>query len=139
MSELLEKAERLLECDRLVSELDAQLKAAKEERDEANIELVELMLDSELQSLNFKGKLLYLTTRPSVSYDKEQEEAFFNALRTNGYADIIRPAVNSRTLTATVTKELMAEDGNGNRALPDWIKGYLKIYEETKVSMRKGS
>lgn len=127
-----------IESDAKVKELDEQLKAAKAERDALNKELAAEMGEQELQSLKYKGKMLFLATRPQVSYDKEREDEFFAALRRNGLADIIRPTVNSRTLTATVMKELAGEDENGNRTIPEWIKPYLSIYEEPAVNMRKG-
>lgn len=135
--DLLEQAARLLDCEQEVKRLENELKAAKEERDEANLTLAELMTENETQSVNYKGRTLYLAVRRQVSYDKEQEEEFFHALRKNGLADIVRPAVNSRTLTATVTRELLTEDVDGNPALPEWIAPFIRIYEETKVNIRK--
>lgn len=135
--ELLEQAALLLECEKEVKRLEDELKAAKAERDEANLTLAELMEDNETQSVNYKGRTLYLSVRRQASYDKKQEEEFFRALRENGLADIVRPTVNSRTLTAVVTKELMSEDENGNPSLPEWIAPFIRIYEETKVNIRK--
>lgn len=138
MNDLLEKAALLLEKDREVKDLKERLKKAEEERDDANLELTDIMLDNETQSIDYKGKKLYLISKPYVNAVKEREEEFFEALRKHSYADIIRPTVNSRTLSATVTNEIMTTDENGNSVIPEWIQPYLNIYTETKVAIRKG-
>ncbi len=136
--DLLNQAGLLLEYDQQIKDMEQELKGMKERRDEINAGLAELMADNETQNLNYKGHIFYLSVWRSVSYDKEQEESFYHALRENGLADIIRPTVNSRTLTATVTKELMQEDEDGNSNLPEWIQPFITIYEKTKVNVRKG-
>ena len=138
MSDVFKLAGLYIESDAKVKELDGLLKAAKAERDALNRELAASMGDQELQSFKYKGKMLFLTTRPRVSYVKELEVEFFAALRGNGWADIVRPTVNSNTLTAAVIKEIAGEDENGNRTLPEWIAPYLNIFEEPAVNIRKG-
>lgn len=135
---LLDLAERLIAADERVKSLDDLLDAAKRERTALNKALAEAMIDAEMQSVSLKGRLLYLGRTTSVAYDKGLEAEFFAALGRHGFGDIIRPTVNARTLTAAVTKELMEEDEDGNRALPKWLEEYVSVYEEPKVGIRKG-
>ena len=136
---LLELAARLAERDEEVKRLDGELSKVKAERETANQELTARMVDEDMQSFCHRGlgKSFFLTVQRSVSYDREREEEFFQALRDHRWGEIIRPSLNSRTLTAAVTKEMMTEDENGSLSLPGWIEEYVTVFERPKVGMRK--
>lgn len=137
MMAVTQKALELKELDELIKGMEKEVKEYKALREETNQALALLMVDEEMQSLNCAGTIFYLSKQCHVSYDKDQESGFFEALRANDYGAIIRETINSQTLKAAVTKEIMQEDAVGNPVLPDWAAPYLVIFEQPKVNMRK--
>ena len=130
---MIDTARQLLAAEAEVREIAEQLDEAKARRDALNGQLVQQMTDEEVQSLNVSGKLLYLDRTVQASYDKSVEDKFFEALEGHGYGAIIKPTVNSRTLTASV-RELIEANGD---ELPDWLDGMVKVFYQPKVKIRK--
>lgn len=114
--------------------LEAQAKAAKQERDDLEAALVDAMLDEELQSLKVQGRLLSLRQQMHVTPDMTKEEQLFGALEAHGLGSIIKRTINRNTLTATV-KEQMEINGD---ELPAWLDGVVNIFEQPKIGIRKG-
>lgn len=129
---MIDLAKQLIEAEARVKEIDETLKEAKAERDRLNVAMADAMLDAEVQSLNVAGKVLYLNRRIAASYKKEIQDQFFAVLEGHGLGAIIKPNINSRTLTATVREQIEQNDGE----LPEWLDGMVDIFEETKVGIR---
>lgn len=130
---MIELARELLDAEARVKELEDEVKRAKEVRDGLNDALAERMTDEEVQSLNVSGRMLYLRPQVYASYKKEIEDVFFDALEGHGYGAIIKPTVNSRTLTASVRELIEENDGQ----LPRWLEGMVDVFTQTKVAIKK--
>ena len=57
----------------------------------------------------------------------------FDALRAEGYGDMITETVNANSLSSFV-KEQIAENGD---ELPSWLHGLVNVFEKTTVGVRK--
>ena len=58
----------------------------------------------------------------------------FQALKDNGYGEIVTETVNANTL-ASFVKEQMAEN---NDEVPEWIAQVVNTFEKVSVGIRKG-
>lgn len=130
---IMELADRYINQDQHVKELDEELKVAKAAREETMQRLAEEMTDNELQSLNKNGRTLYLAETISVTVPAENKDALISALKKQGYGELIRPNVSSQTLTALV-KELA---GDADVYVPEWLEGIVNLYRAPKVNIRK--
>jgi hypothetical protein len=98
---------------------EAELKALKSEYYELEETVFAVMENADVQKVSVKGRTLYrkIDTYASIT-DKEAGYAW---LKANDFGSIIKPAVNARTLTATM-KEFMAEGGEIDESITITIK-----------------
>lgn len=63
-----------------------------------------------------------------------RKEDMFQALKSNGYAELVTETVNANTLASFVKeqKEL------NNDEIPDWISSVVSVFEKVSVGVRKG-
>jgi prophage DNA circulation protein len=126
-------ADQYINQDQHVKELEEELKVAKAAKEETMNSLAEAMTDEEMQSINKRGKTLYLAETISVTVPAENKDALITALKKQGYGELIRPNVSSQTLTALV-KEL---SGDADIYVPEWLEGIVNLYRAPKVNIRK--
>ena len=124
-----------------------RLRGLREERDDqerivkdiiADIEdterrLAEAMIDSETQNFTRAGRMFCLTTKVRASALAGAKQELFEALKQNGFGDLVCETVNANTLSSFVKEQLA---GNEDR-LPEWLDGLVKVFEQTGVSVRK--
>lgn len=139
---ILELADKLKELREKKKDLDDQVKANNAEIDSIEEQLVQAMLQEEMQNFNRAGTLFYLNTKVFASAIPEKKTDLYEALKENGFADVVVETVNSNTLSALV-KEQIAEidevDDSGKPVLPEWLNGLVNTYEKQSVGMRKSS
>ena len=81
-------------------------------------------------------KLYAKTVEPDLPAAALHEAAYallFDALRAEGYGDMITETVNANSLSSFV-KEQIAENGD---ELPGWLHGLVNVFEKTTVGVRK--
>lgn len=115
--------------------LEERLEKVKAAIDEISFKLSDRMAETETQNFTRSGKMYVLSTKTYASQVAEQKDALYQALKTQGYGDLVHETVNALSLTAFV-KEQMA--GNLDR-LPDWLQGLVNTYDKTTVVVRKAS
>lgn len=130
---MLNVAKEFIEINKQIDDLDQRLKELKVDRDSLNERLTQEMIDNEMQSLNCRGKILYLNTTLQASYNKEIQDKFFEVLEGHGYGALIKPTVNANTLKATVREMIEQNDGE----LPTWLDGMVTTFHQTKVNIKK--
>ena len=139
---MLELADKLKELREKKKMLEDQVKANNAEIDSIEEQLVQSMLDEEMQNFNRAGTLFYLNTKVFASAVPEKKAELYEALKENGFADVVVETVNSQTLSGLV-KEQIAEideiDDNGKPVLPEWLNGLVSTYEKQSIGMRKSS
>lgn len=115
-------------------ELDAQVKELGAEIERLDLELSDAMTEAECERFSRNGATFYLNTRLFASPMAGRKEDMFQALKSNGYAELVTETVNANTLASFVKeqKEL------NNDEIPDWISSVVSIFEKVSVGVRKG-
>lgn len=117
------------------AELEARLDKVKADIDEVSYKLSGLMAESETQNFTRAGRMYILQTRTFASAVADQKDELYQALKQNGYGDLVHETVNANSLTAFV-KEQMSEHQDG---LPPWLEGLVNTYDKTTVVVRKST
>ena len=130
---MLEWADRLKALRDHKAELEAELKDINSRIDDADWHLSNLMAESETQNFTHAGTMFCLTTKTRASAKAGRKDDLFEALRGEGYGDMITETVNANSLSSFV-KEQIAENGD---ELPGWLHGLVNVFEKTTVGVRK--
>ena len=116
-------------------DLERELKELNARLDETDAALASAMLESETQNFTRSGVMFCLTSTTRASAAAERKDDLFDALRAEGYGDLIYETVNANSLSAFV-KEQMTENFD---TLPNWLSGLVNVYEKTTVGVRKAA
>ena len=130
---MFELADRLRALRDEKAEAKQHLKEIKAEMDEVDYRLSELMAESETQNFTRAGTMFCLTTKTRANAAPGRKDELFDALRAEGYGDMITETVNANSLSSFV-KEQIAENGD---ELPGWLRGLVNVFEKTTVGVRK--
>lgn len=115
--------------------LEARLEKVKADIDEINYKLSEMMASTETQNFTRSGRMYILQTKTFASPVAAQKDELYQALKDNGFGDMVRETVNANSLTAFV-KEQMTENAD---ALPPWLTGLVSTFDKTMVVVRKST
>jgi len=132
---LFEWADRLKALRDRKDELEAELKQVNMDIDNADWHLSNLMAENETQNFTRAGTMFCLTTKTRANAAAGRKEELFDALRAEGFGDLITETVNANSLSSFV-KEQIAENGD---VLPEWLSGLVSIFEKTTVGVRKAA
>lgn len=115
-------------------ELDTQVKELGAEIERLDLALSDAMTEAECEIFSRNGTTFYLNTRLFASPMAGRKEDMFQALKSNGYAELVTETVNANTLASFVKeqKEL------NNDEIPDWISSVVSVFEKVSVGVRKG-
>ena len=132
---LFELAERLKAAKDRKKELDAETKANNAVIEDLDRQLAEQMAEQEVDRFSRNGSLFYLSSRLFASPRAGEKEPMIEALKANGYGDLVTETVNANTL-ASFANERMAESETGE--LPGWLDAVVSTFEKVSVGVRKG-
>lgn len=115
-------------------ELDTQVKELGAEIERLDLALSDAMTEAECERFSRNGTTFYLNTRLFACPMAGRKEDMFQALKSNGYAELVTETVNANTLASFVKeqKEL------NNDEIPDWISSVVSVFEKVSVGVRKG-
>lgn len=128
-------AEKLKELRETKKNTEQELKEINADIDSAETALVQLMVDTETQNFTRNGTMFCLTSTIRASAVDGRKDELFDALRQQGFGDLIYETVNANSLSAFV-KEQMFEN---EHELPEWLSGLVNPFEKTGVSVRKAA
>ena len=132
MFDLADELKRLRD---LKDDLEAQVKDVNAKIEEADYKLSEVMAETETQNFTRAGTMFCLTTKTRASAAAGVKDDLYEALRDNGYGDLVYETVNANSLSSFV-KERIEENGD---ALPDWLMGLVNVFDKVTVSVRKAT
>ena len=132
---LFELADQLKAAKERKKELDAATKANNAVIEDLDRQLSEAMTEQEVDRFSRNGSLFYLSSRLYASPKAGEKEQMIEALKANGYGDLVTETVNANTL-ASFAKERIAESETGT--LPDWLDAVVSTFEKVSVGVRKG-
>ena len=133
MTDMFTLADRLKALRERKDELADETKANNTEIEKTELELSQLMAQTETQSFQRAGTLFYLATKTYASANKEQKDELYETLKNEGYGSLITETVNANSLSAFV-KEQMSENDD---TLPDWLEGKVNVFDKVTVNLRK--
>ena len=113
--------------------LEAELKQVNMDIDNADWYLANHMTETETQNFTRAGVIFCLTTKTRASALAGQKEALYEALRSQGYGDLVYETVNANSLSAFVKEQIEANKD----ALPEWLDGLINVFDKTTVGVRK--
>ena len=132
---MLQLAEQLKALRDKKTELEAYVKEINAEIEEVDFKLASMMAESETANFTHAGTMFSLTTKTRASAMAGNKEELFEALRREGYGDLVYETVNANSLSAFV-KEQIAENDD---VLPGWLEGLVSVFEKTSVGVRKST
>lgn len=132
---MFELADKLKALRERKDELEAELKELNADIDNTDWHLANLMGESETQNFTRAGTVFCLTTKLRASAAAGKKDDLFDALRAEGYGDLVTETVNANSLSSFV-KEQIAENGD---ELPGWLNGIVNVFEKTTVGVRKAA
>ena len=115
--------------------LEAELKQANADIGNTEWHLATMMADTETQNFTHAGTMFCLTTKTRASATAGMKDALFDALRAEGYGDLITETVNANSLSSFVKEQIADNDD----ALPGWLDGLVNVFEQTTVGVRKAA
>jgi len=116
-------------------EAEQKVKDVNAELDKVERELADLMAGTETQNSTKSGTMYSLTVKSRASAVAERKDKLYDALKKNGYGDLVYETVNANSLSAFVNEQVAQNEDN----LPAWLEGLVNIYEQAKVSVRKAA
>ena len=96
-STLFEWADRLKALRDRKEALEAELKQVNVDIDDADWHLSNLMAESETQNFTRAGTMFCLTTKTRANAAPGRKDELFDALRAEGYGDMIRPTRSGKS------------------------------------------
>ena len=126
-------ADKLKELKERKNELAEETKENNEEIEKVEYKLSQLMAESETQSFQRAGTLVYLCTKVYASAEKDKKDELYQALKDEGYGSLITETINANSLSAFI-KEQMADNDD---VLPEWLDGKVNVFDKVTVGMRK--
>ena len=115
-------------------DLDAQVKEVTAAIEQLDLALSDAMAEAECERFSRNGSTFYLNTRLFASPVAGHKEELFQALKDNGFGEIVTETVNANTL-ASFVKEQMSLN---NDEIPEWISEVVSTFEKVSVGIRKG-
>jgi len=131
MTEPMDAAKRLGEIDNSLSDIRASERQLKNERKELEEALLGFFEEHGVQNMQIDGRTVYLYRRVTVKPKDGDPAPTVEALRKNGYGDLLR--YNYQTMAALVRES----DEDPDASLPPEIMNTLEVGEVFTIRSRK--
>jgi hypothetical protein len=132
MNDKYELARQLRELRGDKYDLEARVKALNAEIEDAQAELVGILVAEGSGGFNHDGYNIALVIKEQPSAEVDRKDDLYRVMREQGFEDLF--SINTNTLSSTV-KELM--EGNDGQ-LPEWLDGLIRVHEKATIQIRKG-
>ena len=130
-NEMISLGAKMKELRQRKGELEEQLRLVKEDIEETETQLIELMTTEECDGFKHDGTMFTLVTREYPGAIPEEKEALYAAMKQHGYEHLF--TINTMTLSATL-KEMKT---NNDDEFPEWLEGLVKVFEKPSIQVRK--
>ena len=127
-------ASQMLDIQQEIDEIELQWKYLKNKFEHAEQELFNQMTSNDIDSFKYKGFSFSPTIKTRASIKASNKVEALEWLKSSDYAEIVKEQVNAQTLTSLVKEWL----DNGMGASEREFMEMLNIYDDQKISMRKG-
>lgn len=133
-NKIFDLADQLKSAKDKKKDLDAQVKEVSSEIERLDRELSDAMTETECERFSRNGSTFYLNSRLYASPIAGQKEAMFEALKSNGFGELVTETVNANTLASFVKEQRELH----NDEIPEWISAVVNSFEKVSVGIRKG-
>lgn len=127
-------ADKMIDIRNSIDDLENELKYMKNQLDNAEQALFDSMLNNQIDQFKRNGYSFSPTIKVRASIKAENKDEAIEWLKESDYADIVKDTVNAQTLTSLI-KEW---EENGVRDDDQEFYDMINIYNEQKISIRKG-
>ena len=103
--------------------------------EETAFKLSDHMALSEIQNFTRAGITFSLKKTTHASSISERKDDLYEALKKEGFGDLVYETVNANTFTSFVREQISANRGK----LPQWLDGLVNLYGKFSVGVRKAS
>ena len=134
-NDLFALADELRELKETKKRLEDELKTVGLEIDRVDAVLAQRMADTETQNFTRNSTMFCLTSTTRASAVAGRKDELLEALRAEGYGDLVYETVNANSLSAFI-KEQTTDNGD---TLPHWLDGLVTVFEKTTVGVRKAA
>ena len=131
---IFELADQLKEMKDRKKDLEVEVKSITAEIERIDLELSDAMAEAECERFSRNGSTFYLNTRLFASPLAGRKDDMINAIKDNGYGDIVTETVNANTLASFVKEQKNLNDDE----VPAWLTDVVNIHEKVSVGIRKG-
>lgn len=131
---IFELADKLKSAKEAKKELEVQVKELTAQIEQMDQELSQAMTEAECDKFSRNGSTFYLNTRLFASPIAGRKEDMFQALKDNGYGEIVTETVNANTLASFVKEQKSLNEDE----IPEWISEVVSTFEKVSVGIRKG-
>jgi len=132
-NDLLAMGRRLLDLKQQKKDFEETAKGLGEQIDALSDRMVAEMDESGMEKFSAFGSTFYVKVTLHASLPAENREKFIKRLRARKLGYIVKPTINSQTLTAFV-KEQIADSGG---QAPAWITELVSTYSKPEIATRK--
>ena len=132
---MFELADRLKLLRDRKADLEGEIKQLQADIEETGNRLVHCMTETETPNFTHAGSMFVLTNKTHVSAPAGRKNVLYDALRSEGFGDLIYETVNANSLSAFVREQITESDDK----LPTWLDGLVTVFEKTTVNVRKSS
>ena len=131
---IFELADQLKEMKDRKKDLEVEVKSITAEIERIDLELSDAMAEAECERFSRNGSTFYLNTRLFASPLAGRKDDMINAIKDNGYGDIVTETVNANTLASFVKEQKNLNDDE----VPAWLTDVVNIHQKVSVGVRKG-
>ena len=129
MKELLDK---YIAAEREKRRAEEELQKAKEAVTQVSEQVLEMFESTGLQNIKLEdGVTIALRTDIRARIPADKQEEAYNIFREHGMDSIIKETIHPKTLESWV-REFAGLNGV---ELPDWARGYVETYEQTRPTI----
>ena len=111
--------------------LEQELKDVSKLLEQIEIELIQRMTDSEIDSFKRNGVLFSMVSREFESANPETKEELYKRFKDRGYENLF--TINANTLSGFVKESKKENDG----VLPDWMEGLINTFEKQSIRVKR--
>lgn len=133
-NEIFEMADRLKELKAEKKTLEATVKEINAEIERLDLNLSDAMAEAECDKFSRNGSTFYLSSRLYASPRGGMKERMIQALKQNGYGDIVSESVNANTLSSFCKEQINLSE---TLELPKWLGDVVTTFEKVSVGIRK--
>lgn len=111
--------------------LEQELKDVSKLLEQIEIELIQRMTDSEIDSFKRNGVLFSMVSREFESANPETKDELYKRFKELGYENLF--TINANTLSGFVREAKRENEG----VLPEWMQGLINTYEKQSIRIKR--